>query len=79
LSLLTRIKSFFAKEAQTVDSIVADIVQKVEHLGIVAEANKLEQKAHDEVIAARQELQRLARLEEARARAIAYKLKALVS
>lgn len=71
------ILSFF--KSHTVDSLIADIVQKVEHLHGVADAKHVEQEVH---ISAAMELSKLATVaqgERDRARSIANKLTALVS
>lgn len=70
------IKSFFTK---SVDSIVADISDRVEQLHVVADAKALEAKLHDEEVAARTFLRDLATKEVARAKAIAAKFEALIS
>ncbi len=64
---------------QTVNSIIADIVQKIEHLHVVAEAEALAAEVHDAVVAERKKLGDAARAEAARAKTIAEKLRALVS
>lgn len=69
--------SLFTK--QTVDTILADIVEKVESLHVVAEAHAAAAEVHDAVVAERQKLAAWARTEANRAKSIAEKLRALVS
>jgi hypothetical protein len=63
----------------TVDSIIADISAKIEKLSVVAEAHALAAQLHRDVIDERQKLVNFANQEEARARSIAAKFKALIS
>jgi hypothetical protein len=71
--------SLFSKVELTVESIVKDIQVKVAQLHIVAEAKGLEAKAHDEVVAVRQELSKVATEVAAKAKSIAAKFEALIS
>jgi hypothetical protein len=71
------LKSLFSRK--TVDSIIADITAKIEHLHVVAEAHAEAAKIHSEVIAERSKLIVEANTEFDRAKAIAGKLTALVS
>lgn len=68
--------SWFAK---SVDSIIADIVQKVEHLHIVAEAHAAEQKVQQAIINEAVKARIFAEKEYSRAKAIAERLTALVN
>lgn len=70
------IKSWFTK---SVDSIIADIVQKVEHLHIVAEAHAAEQAAQQAIIDEAAKAKAFAQKEYSRAKAIADRLTALVN
>jgi hypothetical protein len=71
------ITSFFSRK--TVDSIIADITAKIEHLHVVAEAHAEAEKIHAAVIAERTKLAQDARAEFARAKTITAKFEALVS
>lgn len=71
--------SLFSKVELTVESIVADIQSKVAQLHIVAEAKSLEAKAHDEVVALRQEASKVATEVATKAKSIAAKFEALIS
>lgn len=62
-----------------IDSIIQDIVLKVENLHVVAEAHAVEQKAQQAVIAEAQKAEAFAAKEYARAKAIAERLTALVN
>lgn len=75
--MFSAIRAFFS--AHTVDSLIADIVQKVEHLHAVAEVHAAEQAAQAAVIAEAQAAKAFAEKEYDRAKAIAAKLTALVS
>lgn len=76
-ALWAAVKALFSKS--TVDSLISDVEQRVTHLTVVADAKAVEQKVHAEALAARQRLYDAASREEARARAIAAKFKALIS
>lgn len=71
------IRSFF--KTHTVDSLIADIVQKVEHLHVVAEAKDAEAVVQHAAAAAAVQAKTVAVAERDRARSIAEKLTALVS
>lgn len=64
---------------KTIDSLVADITAKVEHLHIVATAHELEAEVHYRVVDERQALAALATAEGERARRIAGKFAELLS
>lgn len=70
------LKSLFVK---SVDSIIADITQKIEHLHIVAEAHAVEQAVQQKIIAEASAAKAFAEAEYSRAKTIASKLTALVS
>lgn len=74
--MFSKIRSFFAS---SVDGLVADIEARVAKLNVVADAHKVEADLHAKVIAEKQKLVEFAQKEEARARAIAAKFKALIS
>lgn len=67
--------SFFTK---TIDSIVADIVAKIEGLHVVAEAHAEAAKLHGEIIIESTKAREFFANEYARAKAIAAKLETLV-
>ena len=64
---------------KSVDSIVADIVKKIEDLHVVKELKHLESIAHAELVEKYQKLQSAALQEKDRALAIAEKLTALIN
>lgn len=70
------IRSFFIK---SIDSIIADITLKIEHLHIVAELHNAETAVQAAIVAEAQKAQAFASLEYSRAKAIADKLTALIS
>jgi hypothetical protein len=73
----TALAALFSKA--TVDSLISDVEQRVEHLALLADAKATEQKVHQDFIAARVRLLDAAKTEETRARVIAAKFKALIS
>jgi hypothetical protein len=76
--LFSRIRAFFSSKT-SVDSIISDIVNKVEQLHAVKEAKHAEAEAHAYAVEAFKQLQSAALQEKERALAIAEKLTALVS
>lgn len=74
--MFSKIRSFFVS---SVDGLVADIETRVAKLHVVADLHKAEAELQQKVIAEKQALVAFAQKEEARARAIAAKFKALIS
>lgn len=64
---------------KSVDSIVADITQKIEHLHVLAELHDAEAEVHNIAAAERAKLSAWFTSEAVRAKAIAHKLTALVT
>lgn len=64
---------------RTVDSIIADIQVRIEHLHLVAEAHQKAAELHSDEIAIRSKLVNEAKAEYARAKSIAGKFQELIS